>query len=117
MDEAAINSVLKMEMDRIHSSLNKITAVLNSTKSNNMRIRNEVTESMQNSMGLWNSMMMSLGSKAQPSFLQSMNSAAASSPSPFASFSSQVSVKEDARDLLEKYSELLLETMRKKINS
>lgn len=121
VDEAAINAVLKKEIDQINNSLMKITQALNSTKADrsSIKVKDDVSDTMSRSLNLWNSMMFSLSNRTSfnPNLLQSQSVSASNTNmmQSQSSFYSQVSVKDDARDLLEKYSQLLVEEISKKL--
>jgi len=128
VDETAINATIKGEMDKINQSLAKITQCLNSTGNQSLaaaaqvRVKEEVAESLNRSMGLWNSMMNTFNNRTSLNISSLQNSQVANSMSMSymgsgvnQSFASQISIKEDARDLLQKYSDLLLEEIKSKL--
>ncbi len=106
-------------MEKIAQSLNKITTAVGNNTRGSVVIKQEVGSKINKSMDMWNSMMSTLQGKAMPEQpAQPSNQSSRMSFNPMMqsnmSFAS-VNVKDDARDLLERYSEILVEQIKAKL--
>jgi len=61
--EEEFNQKVKMEMDSIALSLERVTKMIQNQKSAKLKVREEVTGSITKSMSLWNSMIVGMGER------------------------------------------------------